>query len=284
MKNVSKRFQAMVCFLCLISVNLFAQTKIDSTGAGLQSIAMGIQQDSIIVNRFRYDSIFTRALIQDLKQPFSFNFRLDSLTAVQHIVAPDKAFKLFCWQLDLGDGTYRQRAAMQFPTIDGSLSLIPFFDNSDFVTNPTKGVLDRKKWIGAIYYDIIVTEYNHKKYYTLLGYDENNLTTSNKIIEVMHFENKEPILGGDFFSYPPDDTYPLAPIDRFIYTYKKGSNANIRYEPLQKQLVLSELASTENNLKLSSTLVPSGNEIYFSWINGKWTMLPAKKAIKKPTN
>ena len=254
----------------------FAQTKADSTGEALQKIALSIQLDTIIPNRFKLDSLVTRNLIQNLKLPNSFSFKFDSLTAIQHIEAPDHSFKLFCWQLDLGDGTYRQRAAMQLPTIDGTLKLLPFFDNSDFIEEPTKGITDRRKWMGAVYYDIILTEHNNHKYYTLLGFDEQNLTTSRKIIEVIHFENNEPVFGGDFFSYPPDDTYPTAPIDRFLFTYKKGSNAFIRFEQDTKHLVLSELASTENNLKLSSTLVPSGNEVFFVWKNGKWTMSPAK--------
>jgi hypothetical protein len=264
-----------ILFLFIISFISYyssAQNTIDSSGKVLQKLAMAIQNDTIVANRFRYDSSFTRALIQYLKQPYSYNFNLDSLTAVKKIQSPDKAFRIFSWQLDLGDGTYRQRAAMQLPTQDGSLKLLPFFDNSDFIETPTQGITDRKKWLGAIYYDIILTEYNNQKYYTFLGYDEFNLTLSRKIIEVVHFENNEPIFGGNYFIYPPDDTYPIAPIDRFIFTYKKGSNAFIRYEPLQKRIVLSELASTEKNLKLATSLVPSGNEVYFEWKNGKWVM------------
>lgn len=266
----------------LIAVYTFgtAQIKVDSTGEALQKLAMEIQSDTVIPNRFKLDSMVTRNLIQILKLTNSYDFKFDSLKAIQHIEAPDHRFKIFCWQLDLGDGTYRQRAAMQLPTSNGTLKLLPFFDNSDFIVEPTKGITDRKKWMGAIYYDIILTENNNQKYYTLLGFDENNLTTSRKIIEVLHFENNEPIFGGDFFSYPADETYPLAPIDRFVFSYKKGSNAFIRYEPIQKQLVLSELASTENNLKLSATLVPSGNEVYFVWKNGKWTMSTTKQAKK----
>jgi hypothetical protein len=275
----------ILILICSNAVTLFAQSSIDSTGKDLQKIAAGIQNDTIISNRFKQDSLFTRHLIQYLKQPYSFKYNLDSLVAIKHINAPDNSFKLFSWQLDLGDGTYRQRAAIQFPSADGSLKLLPFFDNSDFTDEPTKGINDRKKWIGAIYYDIIATEYNNQKYYTLLGYDEYNLTTSRKIIEVIHFENNEPIFGGNFFSYPPDETYPTAPVDRFMITYKKGSNAFIRYEASQKLIILSELASTEKNLKVASTLVPSGSEVIFIWKNGKWTISPTKQPkTTKPTN
>jgi hypothetical protein len=67
----------------------------------------------------------------------------------------------------------------------------------------------------------------------------------------------------------------VAPIQRFVYTYKKGSNAYIRYEKETGKLILSELTSISNSLKDKSTLVPSGNEVYFIWDNGKWLM-PSK--------
>ena len=245
---------------------------IDSSGIQLQKLASRIQEDTIPSNRLRADSIFTRALVQTLKSPYSFKYKFDSLSAIKRISAPDGRFIFFSWQIDLGDGTYRQRGAMQLPTNDGQLKLLPFFDNSDFVQNNTLGVYDRKKWIGAIYYDIIPIQYQGGTIYTLLGFDENNTTVSKKIIEVLRFENEEPILGGDFFKYPNDPTYPIGIVDRFIYNFKKGSNAVIKYEKLQNRIMISELASTDNDLKNQETLVPSGNFKYFAWMNNKWEL------------
>ena len=244
----------------------------DSTGIQLQKLASRIQEDTLLRNRLNADSIFTRALVQTLKSPYSFKYNFDSLTAIKHIISPDGRFKFFSWQVDLGDGTYRQRGAMQFPTNEGQLKLLPFFDNSDFVQNNTLGVFDRKKWIGAIYYDIIPIPYNGTTIYTLLGFDENNTSVSKKIIEVVRFENDEPILGGDFFKFTPDPTYPIGTIDRFLFSFKKGSNAIIKYEKLQNRIIISELASTDNDLKKQETLVPSGNLKYFTWMNNKWEL------------
>jgi hypothetical protein len=36
--------------------------------------------------------------------------------------------------------------------------------------------------------------------------------------------------------------------------------------------MISELASTDNDLKKQETLVPSGNFKYFAWINNKWEL------------
>lgn len=244
----------------------------DSTGLQLQKLASLIQQDTIVKNRLTADSLFTRALVQVLKNPYSFNYTFDSLIAIKHLRSPDDRFKFFTWQIELGDGTYRQRGAIQLPSQDGQLKLLPFFDNSDFIQNNTIGVFDRKKWIGAIYYDIIPITYHGETIYTLLGFDENNTSVSKKVIEVLRFENEEPILGGDFFKFPSDPTYPIGQVDRFVYTYKKGSNAMIKYEKLQRRIIISELASTTKDLKNQETLVPSGNFKYFAWLNNKWEL------------
>jgi len=262
-------------FLIILTSTIFktkAQTNIDSAGYALEKIASLIQNETDYNARYLADSIFTRTLVGTLKNTNSYNYKFDALKSIQKAIAPDNAFKIFSWQIDLGDGNYKQRAAIQMRSEDGSLKLLPFFDQSDKMVVPEKEFANRKNWVGAIYYDIILTEFKGIKFYTLLGYDEFNKLTSRKIIEVLHFENGEPILGGDYFKYPFDETFPIAPIQRFVYYYRKGSNANISYDKLYDRISISELTSTSNDLTLKNTLVPSGNELYFKWKNGKWIM------------
>jgi hypothetical protein len=264
-----------ICLLLFVFVTLSANaqiTQIDSNGITLQKLAVLIQGDSNATDRFAADSIFTRALVQTLKTPNSFEFKFDSLRSVKHIVSPDNKFKFFTWQIDLGDGTYRQRGAIQLKTNNGALKLIPLFDNSDFNPNPTIGILDKKQWIGAIYFEIIPIQLLNTTYYALIGYDEYKQNVSRKIIEIMHFENDQPLFGGDYFSYVASPVFPTAPVDRFILQYKKGSNANVRYDKETNSIIISALTSTDNDLNNPSTLVPTGNELSFEWKNGKWTM------------
>ena len=254
-----------------------AQLSVDSIGISLQKLAIQIIEDSNFENRYIVDSVFTRSFVKTLNTPNSFNYTFDSLKTVSQIISPDKKFKIFSWQLKLNDDTYLQRAALQMNTLDGKLKLFPFFDKSETFEAPEIEICNRKKWMGAIYYDIVLTEYNNDKYYTLLGFDDFNNFTSRKIIEVIRFEKDEIVFGGNYFVYPKDETYPDSPIERFVYYYKKGSNAYIKYNSEYKQIILSELSSTNNDLKMKSTLVPTGNEVFFVWKNGKWVMPEIEK-------
>lgn len=261
--------------IIILSTNVLitkAQSSIDSAGYGLEKMASLIQNESDFNARYFADSSFTKQLVGTLKNSNSYNYKFEALKSIQKIIAPDNTFKIFSWQLDLGNGNYKQRAAIQIRTDDGSLKLLPFFDHSEEMVVPEKEFTTRKNWVGAIYYDIILTQFKGVKFYTLLGYDEYNNSISRKIIEVIHFENGEPVLGGDYFEYPSDETFPIAPIQRFVYYYKKGSNANISYDKLYGHISISELTSTSNDLNIKNTLVPSGNELYFKWKNGKWIM------------
>lgn len=273
-----KQFTFICSFLFLCTLQISAQNNfnIDTSGIHLQKLALSIQSDSVVSKRLIADSHFTKALVQTLKTPFSFNFNFDSLTAIKHLKSPDGRFKLFTWQLDLGDGTYRQRGAMQLPTLDGKLNLLPFFDNSDFVQNTSLGVFDRHKWMGAIYYEIIPIQSGNEIIYTLLGFDENTISISKKIIEVMRFENGQPLFGGDYFKFTPDPTYPIGIVDRFIYAFKKGSNAIIKYDKSTRSIMISELASTNHDLKNPETLVPSGQFNNFTWLNNQWVLTAIK--------
>lgn len=239
-------------------------------------IALQMHEDTTLQGRLRADSLFTKSLIQILKQPHSYAFDFSNMTAIKVIESPDHLFKIFTWHVELADGTYRQKGAFQFKTENGQLNLLPLFDQSDFTLTPERGIYDAKHWIGAVYYDMIRTEFNGQILYTLLGYDEYTKGITRKIMEVLHFENNTPIFGGDYFAFPKDPTFPLAPINRWVMSFKKGSNAAIRYIKASNTIEITELTSTTNDWKDPSTWVPSGLQYHFQFTNGKWTMRPEK--------
>jgi hypothetical protein len=176
-------------FVLLLSFQILAngQDTQDKKGITLQKFAESIQMDTLLSDRMKSDSIFTKKLVAVLKNEHSFDFEFDSLKSIKHLISPDNKFKIFTWQVDLGDGTYRQRGAIQMNTNDGKLLLHPLFDQSDFVSNISLGVNDRKHWIGAVYYAIIPVMANKDTLYTLLGYDENTNGITRKIIELLQF-------------------------------------------------------------------------------------------------
>lgn len=225
--------------------------------------------DSITANRFRSDSQFVRTFVRALVTKNSFYYPFDSLN-ISRLYAPDSSFRIFTWQMKKDEYVYHQKGAIQVPTKDGSLKLYPLFDVSMFTKNPMDSVRNVRNWIGALYYRIIMKEYNGKKYYTLLGFDDFSVNSNKKWMEVLTFnQNGEPVFGGPFFSYK-NDSVKKAVQTRFSIEYKKEAKTFLNYDPEIDIILVDHLVSESDEPEKRWTLVPDGDYEAFKWQNGQW--------------
>ena len=226
--------------------------------------------DSLTAGRMRSDSLFIRTLVRGLQIKNSFYYPFDSVQGVSKLYAPDSTFKIFTWQLDF-DGMYvRQRGAIQFKTPDGSLKLVPLRDYSEFADNAADSVRSKDTWIGAVYYNMILTQYNGKKYYTLFGFDENSVRSNKKWIEVLTFDNRNmPVFGGRFFAFDKDSAKRDVQF-RYQMEYKKDASTTLNYDPDLQMILVDHLVSESDEPDNPWTLIPDGDYEGFKWENGKW--------------
>ena len=219
--------------------------------------------------RFESDSLFTKMFVRALKTPNSFYYPFDSLETISKIYAPDNSFRIFTWQMVVNENLVRQHGAIQMNTKDGSLKLFPLVDKSDVTTKITDTVGDNQGWIGAVYYKVIQTENNNQNYYTLLGYDENNIRSNRKIIEVLNFKDGTPTFGGRYFSFD-QDTIKKPTTSRYIMEYKKDAGPRLTYDNDMQVIVFEHMESETSEPNKKWTYVPDGDYEGFKWENGKW--------------
>ncbi len=284
--------RSVMFFLVLISFSASAQTLLSASSQSLpkssftklrkmedsmKTYARQMIMDESAGKRFSADSVFTRMLVRSLVTPNSFYYPFDSLITVSHIYAPDSSFRIFSWQYTKDEDHYRQRGAIQMKTENGSLLLHPLFDMSDFTPAPQDSVRTSQNWIGSIYYGVIMKTHNNKKYYTLLGFDDNNMRSTKKWIEVLTFnEQGKPVFGGPYFSIRDTtnkvkETY-LTPA-RFCLEYKKNGGARVNYDPDMDMIIFDHLLS-ENNLRDKAyDMVPDGDFQGFKWDKGHWAFV-----------
>jgi hypothetical protein len=284
-----------ICFLALVLFLSFSSRAQKAQPASVQLLstleenmrnyANDILNQDDMVDRFRADSFFTRSLVQALKVPYSFSYRFDSLRNISMLYAPDSSFRIITWQVMKDYTYYRQKGAIQFHTDNGSLKLVPLFDYSPFTETPVDSVRDNEHWIGAVYYNIILKTFNNRKYYTLIGYDENDARSTKKWIEVLTFDaDNKPQFGGRYFVYPNDDTKPPQPAYRFCLEFKKEANAKLNYDPELDMIISAHLTSETGDSKEKYTLVPFGTFEGFKWQNGKWMHVPVVREMDpRPT-
>ncbi|HVT85549.1 MAG TPA: hypothetical protein VHD35_10110 [Chitinophagaceae bacterium] len=238
----------------------------------LKYLAKDLIIDSTTADRMRSDSLFIRTLVRALEIKNSFYYPFDSVIGISKLYAPDTTFRIFTWSLGLDDDGYyyRQRGAIQFPTADGSLKLVPLRDYSEFTSNPMDSVRTKDNWIGAVYYNMVKTEYKGKNYYTLFGYDNNSAMSNKKWIEVLTFnDKKEPLFGGPYFTFNRD-SIPRPTQDRFSIEYKKDASTLVNYIDDLGMILVDHLISETNEPENKWTYVPDGDNEGFKWINGKW--------------
>ncbi len=235
----------------------------------LKVLSLQIIQGRTSADRFKADSLFTKIFVRALKVNNSFKYRFDSLFTISKIVPPDSSFKIFTWQMVINDNVIRQHGAIQMRTIDGSLKLFPLIDKSDVTENMEDTVGNNFGWIGAVYYRLVQKEAFSKKYYTLLGYDENNIRSNKKVIEVLTFNNGEPLFGGSYFSFP-DNSLNKKFIARFILEFKKNASPRLTYDEDQDMIIYEHLISETGEMGKKYTYIPDGDYEGMKWKNGKW--------------
>ena len=243
----------------------FLKKKEDS----LKVQAFNITRGRTASDRFTADSIFTRLLVRSLKTTNSFYYPFDSILNVSKLYAPDSSFRIYTWQLMINENTIRQHGAIQMRTTDGSFKRFPLIDKSDIAINPSDTIGSNETWIGAVYYKIIQKKYNGKTYYTLLGFDENNIRSDKKIMDILQFVNGEPVFGNPLFVIENSNPYQKT-MARFILEYKKDAASRLSYDAELDAIIYDELVSETGDNKKKWTLVPDGDYEGFKWKNGKW--------------
>ena len=163
--------------------------------ARLTDLIMKVKNDT---ERISLNATCVKTLLEALKRPYSFDFELDSLMYISTLRADNNSFRIITWYLPVNNG-YKFYGAVQMNTANGQLKLFPLTDSTATFGNVNQ-IVSNKKWYGARYYQMIPVKAKDKPdYYILLGWKGNNNKTTKKVIDVLSFENGEPVFGKKIF-------------------------------------------------------------------------------------
>ncbi|RYY50541.1 MAG: hypothetical protein EOO06_03420 [Chitinophagaceae bacterium] len=260
----------------LLSFSSYAQrisredlTQLQKKEDSLKKLSFKIIQGINASDRFNADSSFTKVFVRALKTTNSFYYPFDSVYTVSKLYAPDSSFRIYTWQMVINDNVIRQHGAIQMKTPDGSLKLFPLIDKSDVTTNISDTIANHLGWMGAVYYRIIATKAQGKTFYSLLGYDENNIRSNKKVIEILTFNNGQPQFGARQFSIPAGFGYK-GNMARFVMEFKKDASPRLTYDSDLNMIVFEHLVSESNTPAKKWTLVGDGDYEGFKWMDGRW--------------
>jgi len=189
-------------------------------------------------DRFAANASLIKTLVTALKIPGSYSFAFDSLKYISTVKSPDNSFRIFSWALPTNSGSFRFFGTIQMATKDGSLKLFPLIDGTAEFKDDNE-VTSPKKWFGSRYYEIVpVVNSGKQTYYALLGWKGNNAKTSKKVIEVLSFNQGEPIFGKAVFQ----DAKNSSVKNRIVFEYSKLNSMTLRLDKKIGMIVFDHLA------------------------------------------
>lgn len=230
---------------------------------------------------------FLAVLKQALEMEGAFNYAFDSLKVIGKLDAPDKAFRIFNWNVPLNDGTHQyfgfilvdqdkvdskvKKKKKKTKTTNSTNAphyvLYTLTDQSDFIRNPELSTLNCDKWFGCLYYKIILNTHKGKDYYTLFGWDGNNPMTWKKLIDVLTFGyDGQPIFGEEMM-------FHINKISkrRVIFEFKAELTMTLKYEEKEKLIVCDVLVPEVPGAEgMRQFYVNAGTYEGYYFKKGKW--------------
>ncbi|QBQ41866.1 hypothetical protein [Sphingobacterium psychroaquaticum] len=187
--------------------------------------------------RLEKNFTFVKSLVSALKEKHSYMYNFEKLNMISVVKAPDDRFRIFSWNIPLNDGSYLYYGAIQTKTKDGKLDLVPLLDKTFWVENPDSDILKPDHWYGAQYYDIV----SMGDAYVLLGWKGHEPTYTQKVIEILHFENGVYSLGKKVFSDNPIWS-------RRIFKYTSQASMYLKYHKDKNSFIFDHIVPAAPNL------------------------------------
>jgi hypothetical protein len=244
----------MILFLLLLSISIPAGNFISDSADSLSVKRYELVLDSLYDSLYSANDNSERERINNeivvgfekalaIKESFSFPF--DSLKNIGKIISPDKKLRLFTWNVPFSDGTHKYFGFIQYyPPKAKDFNLYRLTDKKAGIDLPEERILSDTNWFGALYYEIVEARHEGVTYYTLLGFDFNNLLTSKKIIDILYFSSDTiPVFGKPVFRY--QDKL----LDRIIFEYSSKVSMSLKYNKNLKMIIYDHLSPSKPSYK-----------------------------------
>ena len=215
-------------------------------------ISFGQKEDSILIEKARlmhsihgYDTLseayseFSSLFIKELKKPYSFSKKFDSLVDVSFLYAQDSTFRIMTWQGRLSDNKFTYSGCIQTKdTLFVLKNREINFNSSSFNTIE----LNNSNWYGCLYYSIKSFIYKKQTSYVIFGFQQPGLASKRKVMDVLSFKNGLPVFGLPVFC----DKKSEVCLSRVSIEYASNSSTRMNYDEEYKMIIYDHLIKGSN--------------------------------------
>ncbi|MFT5668002.1 MAG: hypothetical protein ACI9DK_002202 [Vicingaceae bacterium] len=211
----------------------------------IESLANAILQELPSKKKDSINTLLIHELAFDLTLEQAFRHSFDRVKSMSILTSPDSSFKIFNWEVSYLDGKNRYEGVLIKKI--GNKFILEKLEPTDSIFNRiffTQHLFDATNWIPALYYKIIPVSTRFQTYYTLLGWDGNDLLTNKKIIEVLWF-NKEGKTNFGAAIFRDERTVQ----SRVIFEYGGQNSMTLNYEKQLNRISFNHLAPPSSTLE-----------------------------------
>jgi len=177
-----------------------------------------------------------------LQLPGSFEYPFDRLNRMGKITSPGRNIRIYTWNVPWTDGTTTCFGYLQYKPENKKINLVKLTDRSADMPEPGESILSPDNWYGMLVYDIVEMKHDNMIYYTLLGYDNQDLFRSCKMTDVLYFnEHSEPVFGKPIFHY--QKKYAC----RILFRYSAKVQMSLKWNEKLKMIVFDHLVPANSS-------------------------------------
>lgn len=193
-------------------------------------------------------------LLEGLLNPISFNYPFDSLKYSTIAIASQKDAdcRIFTYNAILLNGKFMHFGVIQ-RKIKKQIRTFLLIDTLETIAKDAEDeTYTLAKWPGALYYQMQPYKFEGKNLILLFGFDGHNSQSNRSFLDVLYFEDGEPLFGYPLFRDGAED--PSAS-NRLVFEYHKSAQMVLRYQPEDKVIVLDHLGPAYEKVR--------GNKAYY---------------------
>ena len=218
------------------------------------------------------------------------------------LTSADGKLRLFTWAVVRDGGEYECFGAVQYYNDrDEEYQYQLLHDKRDELINREEDLLTADRWLGAIYQEILQTTAGDRTYYTLLGWNGVDQLTNLRVIEPVTLRGGVPQFGAPLFRRERN-------LRRVVIEYRAGAAVQMAYDEQMVQTVTRERVKQNGRTRtvekikehkermiifdevepqvqgmegLYQYYIPSGQELAYAWVDGKWELRPGAQGRLK---
>lgn len=241
----------------------------------LKVLATQMMGDSTFAKRDEANKQFTKLFKKVLKMEGAFDYPFDSLITLYNLAPDDQSFRIFTWQICEDSDQFHYYGIIQRK---GEKDLVLLKDKSEEISSPEREILSARNWYGALYYNMVQVKHKKNIYYMLFGFDANSRNNRRKLIDVLTFDDSDPVFGAPILEYEssePDfdgpETYKVNKVNRILIEYASSAAISVNYNTEKEMIIYDHMIYFPSPYKNEGLAAfPDGSYKGLEFKKGKW--------------